>query len=263
MRQGYKARAKTWVVSIIGGLLAVPIALGGCSLDTEPTGPPPPADADLSILFIGNSLTFTNDLPGMLARLLEAEGGVGTVYTEMVAFPNFGLEDHWVTGARGRIAAGGWDVVVLQQGPSATEGRPSLLEYSQRFAQEIARVGARTALYMVWPARIRDFDFDGVSDSYETAARQVGGLLFPAGEAWRSAWARDPDLGLYGGDGFHPTRMGTYLAALVMYEQLSGRDPHGLPSEMPSPGGSIPLEPEVASLLHDAAVDANAEFALP
>ncbi|MCH8125145.1 hypothetical protein IIC38_04175 [candidate division KSB1 bacterium] len=34
-------------------------------------------------------------------------------------------------------------------------------------------VKAQTALYMVWPAASRFFDFDGVSDSYKTAAEGV------------------------------------------------------------------------------------------
>ena len=54
----------------------------------------------------------------------------------------------------------------MQQGPSATEGRPSLLEYAEFFADEIRAVGAEPALYMVWPSQARSFDFEGVSDSY-------------------------------------------------------------------------------------------------
>jgi hypothetical protein len=214
-------------------------------------------------LFVGNSLTFWNDMPVILERLLET-GGVGPLHVEVVAFPNFGLEDHWVEGtARARIALGGWEAVILQQGPSATEGRPSLLEYSDRFANEIERVGARTALYMVWPDQSRFFDFDGVSDSYETAAQSVGGLLFPAGEAWRLAWARDASLALYGPDGFHPSLLGSYLVALVMYEQLAVQDPRDLPAEIPTPSGTVELTHEVASTVQEAAVDANARFALP
>lgn len=237
------------------------------SCASTPSGPQPkpqpgPQPGEFGVLFVGNSLTFWNDMPAILGRLLEA-GGVGALHLEVVALPNFGLEDHWTEGtARARIALGGWEVVILQQGPSATEGRPSLLEYSDRFAAEIGGVGARTALYMVWPDQSRTFDFDGVSDSYETAARSVGGLLFPAGEAWRSAWARDAGLALYGPDGFHPSLLGSYLAALVMYEQLADQDPRDLPAEIPTPSGTVELSQEVANTVQEAAVEANARFAL-
>ena len=233
------------------------LALSSCGSETM-TEPDPEG---LRVLFIGNSLTSTNDLPGMLGWMLtQTDVAVGRI--ETVAFPNVGLEDHWgLSTTRGRITEGDFDVVVLQQGPSATEGRPSLLEYSQLFANEIVAAGGRPALYMVWPSRARFFDFDGVSDSYQTAAAQVGGVLFPAGEAWRAAWAQDPDLELYGPDGFHPSEMGTYLAALVMFAQLAATDPRILPAVIPTSSGLVGITDEVAALLHQAAVDANAAFA--
>ena len=35
-----------------------------------------------------------------------------------------------------------------------------------------------------------------------------------------AAWRQDPGLRLYGSDGFHPTVLGSYLAALVIYGGL-------------------------------------------
>jgi len=242
------------------------LVLWSCGLGPV-AGPqdPPPASADLRLLFVGNSLTYTNDLPAMTEALVEANSSLRDIYVESVSLPGFGLQDHWagLSNARERIAAGGWDYVILQQGPSATEGRPSLLDYTMRFSAEIKAVGGRPALYMVWPDHSRPFDFDGVSDSYRTAAAQVEGLVFPAGEAWRAAWAQDTTLALYGPDGFHPSRMGTYLAALVIFEQLTGENPLDLPAVIPGPGSSTPLSPGVAQILHSAAVQANAQFALP
>ncbi len=236
----------------------IPLLLALSSCGSEATEPDP---VGLRVLFIGNSLTYTNDLPGMLGWMLaQTDVAVGRI--ETVAFPNVGLEDHWgLSSTRDRITEGDFDFVVLQQGPSATEGRPSLLEYSQLFANEIVAAGGRPALYMVWPSQARFFDFDGVSDSYQTAAVQVGGVLLPAGEAWRVAWAVDPDLELYGADGFHPSEMGTYLAALVMFAQLAATDPRTLPAVIPTSLGLVGITDEVAALLHQAAVDANAAFA--
>ena len=198
---------------------------GGFQAQT-PTPPPAPA----RVLFIGNSLTLANDLPGMVTALAKAGGR--DVRCETVALPNFGLEEHWQQGeARKRIAQGGWTFVVLQQGPSAlSESQVILRDYTKRFDAEIKRVGARTALYMVWPAKARFGDFDGVSRSYTNAAADVGGVLLPAGDAWRAAWKRDPALALYGPDEFHPSAAGSYLAALVMVNRLFNIAPVGLPA---------------------------------
>jgi len=190
--------------------------------------PTPPAPA--RVLFIGNSLTFSNDLPGMVAALAKAAGR--EVKCESIAVGNFGLQEHWEQGdARRKIAQGGWTFVVLQQGPSALpESQVILRDYTRRFDAEIKRAGARTVLYMVWPSKARFGDFDGVSRSYANAATDVGAVLVPAGDAWRAAWKRDPALGLYGPDDFHPSAAGTYLAALVMVNRLFEISPIGLPA---------------------------------
>jgi hypothetical protein len=179
--------------------------------------------APLRVLFIGNSLTAANDLPAMVEALAKANGEA--IVTRMVAIPNYSLEDHWNRGdAKRAIAEGGWSFVVLQQGPSALpESRVLLVEYARRFAAETAKIHARTALFMVWPASSRAFDFDGVRLSYEAAAREVGGVFLAAGEAWRTAWRSDAKLEFYGTDGFHPTKLGSYLAALVVYQGLTGK----------------------------------------
>ena len=110
---------------------------------------------------------------------------------------------------------------------------------------EIKKAGGRTALYMVWPSRARRGDFAGVSQSYAAAAKDVKGLLLPAGDAWRAAWAADTALPLYGPDGFHPSPVGTYLAALVIYEQIFASPP---------PAGPVPAAAQpVAAVLRRVA----------
>lgn len=236
------------LVLILAGVIATAPAAAGEDAAGE----------GLRLLFIGNSLTYSNELPEMVGRLLE-RAGVAVGRIESRARPNFGLSDHWRSKkTMDAIASGDWDIVILQQGPSATEGRPSLLEYSRLFASEIRKAGARPALYMVWPSAQRLRDFPGVVDSYRAAAGEIDGRLFPVGEAWLAAWQHDPKLELYGRDGFHPSRLGTYLAALVIYQQLSGRDPRELPPSIPGYRKDDPITPGQAQLLQAAAAEANA-----
>jgi hypothetical protein len=213
----------------------------------------------LRVLFVGNSLTYYNHLPSIIEALADASGQKRFQF-RMIAFPNFSLEDHWQQGEALRsIRQGGWDAVVLQQGPSASsEGREVLLEYARRFSEEIHRVGAKPALYMVWPATARSQDFDGVAESYRRAATISKGLLFPVGEAWRAALRRDPKLELYSPDGLHPTAAGSYLAALVIYQQLYERSPIGLPFRLDvRSGNDLELTAEQSRVMQEAAVEAN------
>src|SRR4249920_1677437 len=113
-----------------------------------------PAQKPLRILFIGNSLTYTGDVPGRVAMLARAMGRSAEV--DSVTGPGYGLEDHWREGKAQEAIRKGWDVVVLQQGSSSRyPDRTLLIDYARRFAKPIREAGAKPALYMVWPTSDR------------------------------------------------------------------------------------------------------------
>ena len=61
--------------------------------------PAPRSDGDepLRVLFVGNSLTHTNDLPAVVATLARSRGT--EIEYETIAPGGFSLEDHWNAGA--------------------------------------------------------------------------------------------------------------------------------------------------------------------
>jgi hypothetical protein len=196
------------------------------------------------MLFIGNSLTYVNDLPSMVRALSIATGDATAIETRMVAFGGYALEDHLAQGDAARaIAEGNWDVVVLQQGPSSLpESRANLIEYAQRFAVLIRAVGATPALYGVWPEAVRINVLDDCIESYRAAAEAVNGIYYPAALAWKLAWQIDPSLPLYGPDQFHPSVLGTYAAAVVIYSMVRDRSPVGLPYDFAVGAGRVTLD---------------------
>lgn len=230
------------------------LAVTSCGGSGGPVEPPQVAPATYRVLFIGNSLTYFNDLPGTVAGLAGSAGV--TMHVASVAEPNLALIDH-VEGSSNAldvIRQGTWNYVVLQQGPSALSlSRDTLILATRLLATQIESVGARTALLMVWPESSRFAVFDDVRDSYRAAAADVGGLFLPAGEAWRSAWAVDPQLPLYGPDGYHPSELGTYLAALVVYEGITGNDSRALPDQAMVGGRDISVAENRVQLLQEAA----------
>ena len=224
-------------------------------LSNAPTGATGPASG---ILFVGNSLTYWNDLPLLVQALFDTAGS--TRYdVSMVAFPDVSLEDHWADGsARRQIERGGWQIVVLQQGPSSLpESRILLRDYVARFSESIKTIGARPALYSVWPSASRQADFDRAIESYALAAADVGGLLFPVAAAWRVTWRRDSAVALYSSDGLHPSAAGSYLAALVMYSVLAGKTAVGLPAQLRLRDGRLfTVSATLAALLQASAEEA-------
>ncbi len=174
------------------------------------------------MLFVGNSLTATNDLPAQVEALARA--GNRQLETGTVVHSGFSLEDHWSQGdAVAAIVSGDWDVVILQQGPSSLpESQAHLREWAGRYAALARHADTRPALLTVWPESTRRSALGAVISSYRRAAAGANAELFPAGDAWRRAWACNRALALYGPDGFHPSKLGTYLAALVVYGRLVG-----------------------------------------
>jgi hypothetical protein len=184
-----------------------------------PAAAPAAVPKALRVLFVGNGLTSTGDIPGRLQKLAAALGRKAAV--ETIAYPEYSLEDHWRDGrALAAIKKGGWDVVVLQQGPGATaDSREQLVEYAKRFAAPIREAGAKPALYMTWPLQNRAGDFGAVIGAYRAAAAAVDGILLPAGEAWLRALHDDKRIRLYS-DAMHPSSLGQDLAILTIYLML-------------------------------------------
>lgn len=250
--------------------LALSLAAIVCSPSTAPTGsqtpptelPPAPANA-VRVLFVGNSLTYVNDLPGTITDLALASGQ-RPLYAVSVAYPNYALEDHLLQGDAERLLrAYDWDVVVLQQGPTSLASSRVLLERdARRFAPLIARAKARPALFMVWPTEDRVFAFNDVRDSYRAAAVDINGMFLPAGMSWLEAWKRDPSLTLYS-DGLHPTPMGTYLAALVIFQRLYGVSPLELTASAVVGGVRYSWPESVLRVLRESAAAANAAEGRP
>ena len=228
------------------------VSLIACS-GAAPAAPRVDGEA-IGILFIGNSLTYVNDVPGILQALADSAGGERLAVASL-ALPDYALIDHWVDGiAQRRIAAGGWGWVVMQQGwTPAGIYRDTLRLATRNFAAQIAKVGAKAALYQTWPPADRRGQFEASIESYEVAAADVGGVVFPVARAWLAAWDRDPSIQLYS-DGLHASVAGSYLAALVMYARIFDRTPAGLPSAVRTHAGiTMRVDPAVARVLQDAA----------
>ena len=212
------------------------------------------------VLFIGNSLTYVNDLPGMLSAIAAQAGK--TLVTAEVAEGGFALEDHFRVGRAQVEIAKGYDLVILQQGPSSLKAsQVNLLQWATRFDALIRNSGARPALYMVWPELARFDVFDDVHDSYSNAALAIDGMFIPGGEAWRESWRIDPALKFYGADDFHPSTSGTYAIASVMFAEIFRQTPADLPATFSLANGmQIALDPAQVRAVQQGAWQAHLKF---
>lgn len=215
-------------------LLAATLGCAAGSGPGTPIIPPPPPSPDATaILMLGNSLTYTQDVPGMVADFAAAGGAPRPVVT-MIAHANWSLQEHAGNDATlGAIGSGTFDVVVMQQGPSTLPAsRDHLILWSGRMRDLAVAAGARAGLYAVWPPLGDDLEA-GIMN-YTDAANQNGMALYPVAQAFREARRLDATIPLVGSDGFHPTATGAALAGMVIAAVIFAQDPSGYPNPLPT-----------------------------
>jgi hypothetical protein len=176
-------------------------------------------DSTIRILFVGNSLTYSNDLPTLITNLGSSKGK--SISYETLAFPNYALEDHWNEGKMQKlICEGNFDFVVVQQGPSSqSDGRVMLLEYGRRINDLCTSRGTELAFFMVWPSKSNYHTFAGVIKNYTDAAQETNSWLCAVGTEFKRLGDQG-DFRFYSADNFHPSYEGSQLAAEIIYSTL-------------------------------------------
>ena len=175
-------------------------------------------------LFIGNSFTARNDLPGMIARMAAAAAGEQFNY-RLISAGGASLRRHWNGGVALReIQSGGYDRVVLQeQSTLPIKNAVRMHENVRLFDDAIRAAGSRLVLYMTWARRSDPESQAQITNAYQAIGSELGAAVIPAGLAWESVLRLHPDIVLHDRDGSHPTLAGTYLAACAAFAVLFGR----------------------------------------
>lgn len=187
------------------------------------------------ILFIGNSFTYVNSLPLTLAALVMDSKTQPPATVAQVVWGGAKLQEHLVKGgSRNCIAHDGpWTYVVLQeQSQTPVLDTENFLSAVSQFNNDIVRARSKTVLYETWSDKGKLDEQAGLTNAYTRAASQSQALLVPAGDAFALCSRQHPEINLYDGDGHHPSREGTYLAACAFYARLFGRSPVGLPCNL-------------------------------
>ncbi len=175
---------------------------------------------EFNILFIGNSLTYTNNLPLLVKKQAKKHGIVIT--TKMIAKPNYAISDHWHEGdVQKLIASKTFDFVVIQQGPSSQQdGKQLLVEYGKKYNILCKNSNAKLVYFMVWPPINHPERFEGVINNHQYAAKINNAILCPVGEVWKKHFKTTSNYDYYGPDGFHPSKKGSETAAKIIVEYL-------------------------------------------
>lgn len=187
----------------------------------------------VKVLFIGNSFTARNDLPGLITRLAEARGH--SLDCRLIQAGGTSLRAHWnASEAAEAIRDGGYDAVVLQeQSTLPVKNAARMHENVRLFDAAIRAAGARTVLYMTWARRNAPEAQQAITDAYTTIGRELGAAVAPVGLAWQRFLQDNDEPILHDRDQSHPTPAGAYLAACVFLAALFAESPVGVDVSVP------------------------------
>jgi hypothetical protein len=201
---------------------------------------PPGAGTCARILFIGNSYTYTNDLPTVFTDL--AMSGGHPVVTGMDAEGGWTLANHASSSTTlDALKSSQWEVVVLQEQSeipaSELDRTESMYPAARLLVRQIENLGATPLFFQTWAhqsgwpeAGLPDYQSmqTQIDQGYQGIAQELHVGIAPVGYAWSIAKEQDPDLDLWQDDGSHPDAQGTYLAACVFYATIFRQSPQGL-----------------------------------
>lgn len=220
-------------------------------------GPPRPLER---VLFIGNSYTYYNDLPGMVRSIGDSSGA--PLEVEVVAPGGATLNDHWTTtGARARIDEG-FDVVVVQA-QSLETFYLGFDDAARPIADAVDAAGARGVWYAHWARGDVEIEPRAatrlIEEAYARVAATHGDVVARVGEAFLIAGYVLPDVPLIGPDRSHPTPAGSLLAACVIFEAVTGVSPR-VPASIVE--GLADLDARALCAIAEAGVPCDAEESL-
>lgn len=190
-----------------------------------------------SILIVGNSRTFYNDMPAMLREIADSAGNPAKFQVESSAYPAATFKTHWEKKRTRQLLAAGWDDVILQPESGAQtwkQGNDEFHEYGPKLANEAKLSSGRPRLVVGWPYDASAYQEPayveagfGRSEHLELLRENHAKLASSANldrinvaGAWERARLSNPSIKLTS-DGNHPTVAGTYLYALAVYAQLT------------------------------------------
>ena len=175
----------------------------------------------MRILMLGNSFTFTNHMPQMLASLTGAEVVYhtrGGARLSEQRNPNTRLGSQ----TQAVLQKEKWDYVVLQEMSHGPITAPkSFFSSVEQLCRQIRANGAVPILYATWAYQkdgaklaAKSWDYDEMartlSEACHKAARENNALIADVG---RRFYELSDTQRLYAADGVHPSELGSRIAA--------------------------------------------------
>lgn len=196
---------------------------------------------ELSILFIGNSFTYGNNMPWLFSNIVQDYGYVnvkvdsvmvGSYTLEMFCDP----EDKYCKQIDEKFAANSYDIVVIQeQSIRPINNYEKFHDAAEILVGKARANGAKVLFYETWgyAEGYPDLGYNGwttsqmaylLADAYTGLAEELGVEVVYCGLVMLDAYQKEMDLDLYHKDLKHPGMGGSYLVALTFFNYIFHAD---------------------------------------
>ena len=195
-----------------------------------------------NILFVGNSYLYYNDslhnhvkrmaierFPSYEEKFIYKSSTIGGArswhhnFKHLLESKNIGVNESF-------------DLLILQGGSAEPLSKNSrvIFKNTVKEVNEIAKgYGTKLALYMTHAYVAPDKRYEAnminkISSLYINAAKENNVKVIPVGIGFEKAYKENPNIQLHNLDGTHPSLLGTYLAACIVYGVLYDDSPVGI-----------------------------------
>lgn len=182
----------------------------------------------VSVLFIGNSYIYYNNLAQMIGLISDSMDT--KIICRKSTAGGASLSDHW-NGLRGlktieKLNERNYNIVVLQDySLQAIEKPDTMLFYGNLFSNAIKKKGSKIFLYNTWARKADPSTQPTIDRMYNSLAEINKASVVPIGKYWQRIMELNPSIELYHTDGSHPSHVGSFLNALAFVKHITGKLP--------------------------------------
>ena len=175
----------------------------------------------MKVLFVGNSHTFTHDVPSIINKLF-IENNEKWEYKEMTVSGQTLKFHSQREELFNEISVGNYDIVILQERASNFDQDLFNEGYEPLYEHITKNSNSHILMYMIWSNESRPEVQKTILETYANATKKDKVSLASAGIVWDIIRHHHKEITLYM-DGNHATKTGAYLAASTLFYALTNR----------------------------------------
>lgn len=201
------------------------------------------AEEKTSVLFVGNSFTFHNNMPVIFKEIAESLNKAVLIDTVVQGGKDIMYHSKQEL-TYSKIKERKWDYIVIQgHSNEFAKYDPEIINNTLPFLEQILdsvkanHLCTKVLMYMTWGYKYGNSDWEKINSypsmqnliekQYLRTADYVSVSVSPVGAVWRKIRRQKSRINLYAPDDYHPSKYGSYVSACTFFTSIFGVSPFG------------------------------------